>query len=471
MMQLAQIRRCLEGWVPSALATCSADGSPNITYVSQVHYVDACHLALTFQFFNKTRRNILANPQTTLFVIDPVTTAQYRLALLYKRTEESGALFERMKAQLAGIASKTGMENVFRLRGADIYQVMDIEAVPSKLLSPPEPQRNLLFELRNSIDCISGALDLSELFERTLLKLTRQLGVDQAMILLPEANAQKLYAVATHGYSQSGIGSEVPMGYGVIGTAAKFLTPIRITHMASEYTYLHAMREYLHNEQDSAALETRIPFPGLPQPQSQMAVPILDGETLLGVIYVESLKDEYFHFEDEDALSCLAQFLAQMMVKLQTVECLGSSTLTTVEITKTNQNNVPDEFTNSDTAKTSLCVNTNNAEKPVLIRYFRQNHSVFIDQDYLIKGLAGAILWRLLQLHCGEGRNQFSNRELRLDQQLQMPDIDDNLEARLILLRRRLEERCNFMHIEKVGRGNFKLVLSSRIELIQMDGN
>lgn len=467
-MQLAQIRRCLEGWVPSTLATCSADGSPNITYVSQVHYVDARHLALTFQFFNKTRRNILANPQATLLVIDPVTAAQYRLALLYKRTEESGPLFERMKAQLAGIASKTGMENVFRLRGADIYQVMDIEAVPGKPLSPPEPQRNLLFELRNSIDYISSAQDLSELFERTLLKLTQQLGVDQAMLLLAETTAQKLYAVATHGYAQSGIGSEVPMGYGVIGTAAKYRTPIRITHMASEYTYLHAMREYLHNEHDSAALETRIPFPGLPQPQSQMAMPILDGDKLLGVIYVESPKDEYFDFEDEDALCCLAQFLAQLMLKLQTAECLGSSTLAKTE---TNQISGPDGLTHKAPNKTPLCLKTDNTEKSVMIRYFRQNHSVFIDQDYLIKGLAGAILWRLLQLYCTEGRNQFSNRELRLDQQLHMPDIDDNLEARLILLRRRLEERCNFMHIEKVARGNFKLALSSPIELIQMDGN
>jgi len=56
-----------------------------------------------------------------------------------------------------------------------------------------------------------------------------------------------------------------------------------------------------------------------------------------------------------------------------------------------------------------------------------------------------------------------------LDQQLKMPDIDDNLEARLILLRRRLEERCDFMRIERAGRGNFKLVLSSPIELLAID--
>jgi len=145
MMRLDQIRRCLEGWIPSTLATCDAQGVPNITYVSQVQFVDLQHVALTFQFFNKTRANILQNPQATLLVIDPQTAAQYRLALVYRRTEESGPLFESMKAKLAGIASSSGMEKVFHLRGADIYQVVHIEAVPCVILpAAVEPRDNLL---------------------------------------------------------------------------------------------------------------------------------------------------------------------------------------------------------------------------------------------------------------------------------------------------------------------------------------
>jgi hypothetical protein len=126
------IRECLEGVIPSLAATCAPDGTPNATYVSQVHYVDATHIALTYQFFSKTRENVLANPRVTLYLVHPVTLARYRIAARYLRTETAGPLFESMKAKLAGIASHTGMAGVFRLLGSDVYQVLEIESVPGR---------------------------------------------------------------------------------------------------------------------------------------------------------------------------------------------------------------------------------------------------------------------------------------------------------------------------------------------------
>src|SRR5215510_1776513 len=109
MLTLDEIRNCLEGVIPSCVATCGPDGTPNITYASQVHYVDSSHVALSFQFFNKTHQNVLVNPRVTSVVIDPTTGAQYWLDLHYLRTETSDPIFESMKAKLAGIASHTGM--------------------------------------------------------------------------------------------------------------------------------------------------------------------------------------------------------------------------------------------------------------------------------------------------------------------------------------------------------------------------
>jgi hypothetical protein len=101
----------------------------------------------------------------------------------------------------------------------------------------------------------------------------------------------------------------------------------------------------------------------------------------------------------------------------------------------------------------------------VVIRHYPTNHSVFIDADYLIKGVAGAIFWRLLTHFTGEHRTEFSNRELRLDPAIGLPDISDNLEARLVLLQKRLREHCDFLGIEKTGRGRFRLRVDRPIRL------
>ena len=89
-LSLEDIRSCLEGVIPSVLATCARDGTPNVTYVSQVHFIDRTHVALSFQFFNKTRENILANPNAVVYVIDPRTARRYLLSLRYLRTESQG---------------------------------------------------------------------------------------------------------------------------------------------------------------------------------------------------------------------------------------------------------------------------------------------------------------------------------------------------------------------------------------------
>lgn len=52
---LTAILNCLQGVIPSAFATCGADGTPNITYMSLVQYVDGDRVALSRQFFRRPR--------------------------------------------------------------------------------------------------------------------------------------------------------------------------------------------------------------------------------------------------------------------------------------------------------------------------------------------------------------------------------------------------------------------------------
>ena len=99
------------------------------------------------------------------------------------------------------------------------------------------------------------------------------------------------------------------------------------------------------------------------------------------------------------------------------------------------------------------------------VKHYQADDSIFIDGEYLIKGIAGRIFWKLVQCYAQSGRVDFTNKEIRLDASLQLPDFKDNLEARLILLRRRLQERCNFLNLPQVGRGQFRLDVQRQLAL------
>lgn len=107
--------------------------------------------------------------------------------------------------------------------------------------------------------------------------------------------------------------------------------------------------------------------------------------------------------------------------------------------------------------------------RDIAIRHYQNDNSVFLDNEYLIKGVAGAIFWRLMQEFDSTGRLEFTNRELRLDPALRLPEHSENLEARLLLLQRRLAERATGVTIEKAGRGRFRLNLTRRPVLTVAD--
>ena len=440
---LGDVRPCLEGAIPAIMATCAADGTPNVAYISQVYYVDEGHVSLSFQFFNKTRQNLLANPRSTLLVLNPLNAVFYRLHLRYLRTEDSGPVFESMKAQLAGIASHTGMADVFRLLGSDIHEVIEVERLPQEplpeALPPPPPKPNHLAVLRRGSSRLSAARSLSAALDATLDTLTQDLAVRHAMVLILDPTAQRLYTVASRGYETSGVGSEIALGDGVIGVAARECTPVRIMHMTSAYLYSRAMRNSLGDAQPQ---NTDIPYPGLPEPHSQLAVPLQSAGRVVGVLFVESPLDMQFSFEDEDLLVALGGQLGAAIDLMQEAEAPCTE----------------------DEVQAAAAIAPAVAGPALRVRHYRSNDSVFINNAYLIKGVAGAILWKLLR-HSQQGRSEFTNRELRLDSSLRLPDVADNLEARLLLLHRRLAEQCPQLRIQKTGRGCFRFEANGPVEL------
>lgn len=126
----AEIRPALDNGMPAIMVTCSADGVPNVTVISQVYFVDDHHVALSFQFFSKTIRNVRENPQAYVCVADIAGQADWILQLAFQRSETEGAVFDAMDMQIEAIASATGMSGLFKLRAADIYRVRSVAKAP-----------------------------------------------------------------------------------------------------------------------------------------------------------------------------------------------------------------------------------------------------------------------------------------------------------------------------------------------------
>jgi len=441
VLSVDDIRACMDGAIPAAVATCAPDGTPNVSLVSQVFYVDGAHVALSYQFFNKTRQNVLSTLRATALAIDPQTIARYRLALDYVRTEVDGPLFERMKAHLAGIASHTGMAGVFKLQGADVYRVRAIDPVPCVTLPEPAGRRNLLAAVRGVAQRVGGSTDLAHLFDETLFALEANLGIRHAMLLMADPPRERVYTVATRGYATSGVGSEIAFGAGVIGVAARERTPIRIMHATNEWGYGRAIRASAADDGFSDVIAKEIPLPGLSDSRSQLAVPLIAGDALVGVLFVEDVADRRFGYDDEDALLAIAGLLGPAIRGLQA--CADDA----------------DDAPGQRPRQPSVL------GPPLKLRHYVADDSIFVGDDYLIKGVAGAILWKLVGDYARAGRTDFTNRELRLDPQIRLPDLFDNLEARLILLQRRLAERSDAVRIEKTGRGRFRLCVHRPMEL------
>ncbi|HYK00510.1 MAG TPA: GAF domain-containing protein [Thermoanaerobaculia bacterium] len=454
MIKLPTIWRCFQGVIPSLVASSDATGMPNITYVSQVYLIDDNHVALSCQFFNKTRRNLDENPNTTVEIYDPVTFQAYRLRLRFLRSEKSGALFDTMSMRIQAIASHTGMEGVFRLIAADIFEVIRAERVDGFLTDAPPPSQaeelsvgGLRTELRGLqlvSERINRADDLETLLAAALDALDVYFGFHHTIVLLNEEQANRLVTIACRGYG-GGVGAEVAMGEGLIGTVARERRVLRISGLDESLRYGRAVRRSVLS--DGGKSRPEIPLPGLPDAQSALVIPLSVEDRLIGVLSAESRDPMAFGEWDEAYLGIIGNQIALGIVRvLEADEPI-------VDIAPQPRAPLPAAVVPPRPRRT--------------LTYYKDDDAVFLDNEYLIRNVPGRILWKLLAEWKQGGRTAFTNRELRLDRTLGLPEVKDNLESRLILLRHRLREKCPEVQINSTGRGRFALEIAADLELVE----
>jgi adenylate cyclase len=442
-LTLRSVRRLLEGVIPPCMCSVAEDGTPHLNYLSHAEYVDDEHVALTYQFLNRSRQNILATGRVALSVEDPFSGVSVVLHLRYLRTETEGPLFQRLRVKLAGIAAQTGMEKVFHLRGADLYRVESLTQLdPLRPLPAIAPRCDLAAGVSRMSLRLAEAADLRALLDAFISGLARDLRIEHAIVWLLDEARQNLTTLASLGYAQSGSGAELPLAEtGLIQVALREGVPIRIGHMSQFISYGRSWRARAEEHGLHRALDQAIPLPGLETPRSQLAVPLRARGRTVGALLVESEQDVFFSYDDEEALLAVGAQLAQGLAALHAEELL-------------NESRAPAE---PSTAEGS----------PLRVRHYPRDHSVFVGDAYLIKGVAGAILAKLVRDQIASGGDGFSTRELRLaGGDLRLPEVQDNLGVRLLLLERRLAERDVGLRIERTGRGLYRLVADGPLELV-----
>lgn len=431
-VRLADLDGCFEGVIPSIISTAAADGMPNISYLSHVAMVDDSHVALSNQFFAKTSANIRANPRVTLMLVDGNDGTQYVLDIRFERSVDDGPVFDRIALQLKATSAQVGMSGVMRLKSADIFEVLSVRRVPSNAEPDDGPRRRRpadLLGISRVSELIAAENEAGGIIDALLEGLHRGLDFESAVVLLYDAGCGALTTVGSIGYESAGLGSEIQSDDNLIASAAAHGRSIKVSDLSRVRRFGEAIVSESHADDNA---RRAIAFPRLSEAMSQLAVPMIAQCRVRGVVFVESRARMAFRDEDVAAVELLAR------------QAAGAIALS--------------ERDADDAPATAARAPAPIGEGPTIhITRHTFDDSIFIGGDYVIKGVAGRLLAFLIDRYLKEGRRDFTNREIRLSESLRLPDLKDNLETRLLLLRRRLDSKPFPVRLIHSGRGKVTL--------------
>jgi adenylate cyclase len=427
---LDRLATCFEGVVPSIIATAAADGTPNVSYLSHVVRVDDCRVALSNQFFAKTAANVRANRTAALLVVCPRSGDQYLLDIVWETMLDHGPIFDLTDRALTAAIAQTGMAGIMRLRAVDIFRVDDVRPVPNaRPGAEPWSDAPSLRNLSETITRLADQSCLEDLLQVLMRSACELTGCEHALVLLSEPGRSMLVTIASTGYPEQAVGSELPLGSMLIGQAGAGRKTLKINDLSRH----QRMGRAALGEQPDAG-ERMIAFPRLPGAMSQVAVPMSSQGGLTGVLFLES--ERRLAFDDETTAA------------LEALTAQASSCIALLE-------RHAREAREPTPAPSAV-----QPGRRFAIKAHRFDDSVFIDERYVIKGVAGRLLIFLVERALSQGRTTFTNREIRRAPELRLPEFKDNLESRLLLLARRLEDKSFPVRLQRNGRG----VMVLRIE-------
>ena len=217
------------------------------------------------------------------------------------------------------------MEGIFRLIAADVYEVLAVELVEGFLRSRRRGARRSRgaarvraapgrWACRSSRSRSTAPAISTQLLEVLLQTLDEVCGFAHSMMLVPDESRAapgdhrqpRLRRAGRAGDRRRGRRRRGLHRHG--GRASSKV--LRVSSVEGELRYGRAIRQRAESAGSGASLRPEIPLPGLPDAQSQLALPLVVQDRLVGVLALESRDPLAFGTWDEALLQILANQIA-----------------------------------------------------------------------------------------------------------------------------------------------------------------
>ena len=142
-----------------------------------------------------------------------------------------------------------------------------------------------------------------------------------AIILLVDVDGETLHVVASRGYENQAMGGRVRVGDR--RRSASWRRSARcctLNNLGQQRTYASAQRRQMMKAGRAAELGDAVPVPGLPNAESQIALPLLIRDELIGVFSIESAVRHTFGEHDRGLVSIVANQIASAIRNAQLYE-------------------------------------------------------------------------------------------------------------------------------------------------------
>jgi GAF domain-containing protein/HAMP domain-containing protein len=238
-----------------------------------------------------------------LIVGDTTTDPTYYANPLLPDTRSEAAVPLRVGDRIVGVMDvQSSNLHAFEEQDVRTLQILadqlGIAIVNSELFTETQEHLSQQRLLQHITTAAASGTTLDEALKGAVTGLQVTLGGDRVSILLLNRESQRLEVRAAVGYSEEIFGLQIPVGSGVTGWCAAHARALRVDDVAADGRYIQ----------------------GSPNTRSELAVPLLYRNEVLGVLNVESEQTATYTDSDEEMMTTLAGSLAAVIANARLLE-------------------------------------------------------------------------------------------------------------------------------------------------------